>query len=57
MDNGIVGALRLPFSRNSFCAACAQHMEEYVAAGRRKIWDELPGFFDLPPWSELKNDL
>ncbi|KAJ7125106.1 hypothetical protein C8R44DRAFT_669154 [Mycena epipterygia] len=43
--------------RNGFCNACQQHMKESVEAGRRKMWEDLPSFFDLPPWTELKNDL
>ncbi|KAJ6589833.1 hypothetical protein DFH09DRAFT_908850 [Mycena vulgaris] len=38
------------------CASCAQHTLESVTAGRKKIWEELPGFFDLLPWAELKNN-
>ncbi|KAJ7250524.1 hypothetical protein B0H12DRAFT_1052387 [Mycena haematopus] len=51
------GALALPSYLVSFkfCAACRQHITASMAAGRKKIWDELPGIFDLPPWSELKN--
>ncbi|KAJ7931699.1 hypothetical protein B0H13DRAFT_2308408 [Mycena leptocephala] len=49
MDNGIVGALRLPFSKNSFCAACAQHMEEYVAAGGGKYGTSCPVFLTSLP--------
>ncbi|KAJ6519038.1 hypothetical protein C8R45DRAFT_918130 [Mycena sanguinolenta] len=39
------------------CAACARHAKDSIAAGRKKIWQELPKMFDLPPWSELKNGL
>ncbi|KAJ7125105.1 hypothetical protein C8R44DRAFT_980335 [Mycena epipterygia] len=46
-----------PKIQRLFCSACQEHIEETVEAGRRKIWEELPGFFDLPPWIELKNDL
>ncbi|KAJ6519075.1 hypothetical protein C8R45DRAFT_950164 [Mycena sanguinolenta] len=38
------------------CPACVQQATESLAAGRRKMWEELPTIFDLPPWSELKND-
>jgi hypothetical protein len=40
-----------------FCAVCAPPSEAAVIAGRKKIWEELPTFFDLPPWNELENDL
>ncbi|KAF7370407.1 BTB domain-containing protein [Mycena sanguinolenta] len=44
-------------NRYEFCASCALHMRESVAAGRKRIWEELPEIFDLPPWNELENDL
>ncbi|KAJ7039021.1 hypothetical protein C8F04DRAFT_1086844 [Mycena alexandri] len=44
-------------SNTELCAACAQDIPKSNAAGRRRMWDELPGFFDLPPWGELKNEL
>ncbi|KAF7370434.1 hypothetical protein MSAN_00675100 [Mycena sanguinolenta] len=40
-----------------FCVACGDHAEKSLAAGKKKIWKELPEIFDLPPWSELKNGL
>ncbi|KAJ7496920.1 hypothetical protein FB451DRAFT_1018622 [Mycena latifolia] len=40
----------------SLCASCARHTRNSTAAGRKKTWQELPGFFDLPPWTELKNE-
>ncbi|KAJ7935062.1 hypothetical protein B0H13DRAFT_2262236 [Mycena leptocephala] len=42
---------------NSPTSPRLQRAIDLIVAGRKKIWDELPGFFDLPPWSELKNDL
>ncbi|KAJ7496929.1 hypothetical protein FB451DRAFT_1017263 [Mycena latifolia] len=41
----------------TFCAACKPPNKEAVRAGRKKVWDDLPGFFDLPPWDELRNEL
>ncbi|KAF7298011.1 BTB domain-containing protein [Mycena chlorophos] len=40
--------------KSSFCARCANNMTEKVKAGRQRAWDELPGFFGLPSWDELK---
>ncbi|KAJ7350754.1 hypothetical protein DFH08DRAFT_695355 [Mycena albidolilacea] len=39
------------------CSACYRHATESIRAGRKKLWEDLPKFFDLLPWSELKNDL
>ncbi|KAJ7043745.1 hypothetical protein C8F04DRAFT_1389847 [Mycena alexandri] len=41
----------------AFCAGCTRRVEELVSAGRNKAWEELPAFFDLPPWAKLKNDI
>ncbi|KAJ7125107.1 hypothetical protein C8R44DRAFT_782342 [Mycena epipterygia] len=43
--------------QRSTCGPCRQHNEEMTVAGRKKMWEALPGFFDLPPWGQLKNDL
>ncbi|KAJ7350759.1 hypothetical protein DFH08DRAFT_695625 [Mycena albidolilacea] len=42
--------------QNLLCPACYDHAAESTLAGRKKLWEDLPKFFDLPPWSELKND-
>ncbi|KAF7350942.1 BTB domain-containing protein [Mycena sanguinolenta] len=39
------------------CPACYRYSNQLTTAGRKKFWEELPKFFDLPPWSELGNDL
>ncbi|KAJ6589883.1 hypothetical protein DFH09DRAFT_1140351 [Mycena vulgaris] len=49
-------ALTPPWEGKALCAECQQHMVESMIAGRKKIWEDLPGFFALPAWSELKND-
>jgi hypothetical protein len=41
--------------RKGFCILCAHMVGKAVAAGRAKMWEDLPSFFNLPPWSELKN--
>jgi len=43
--------------RTTVCGPCSKHIEQSMVAGRKKIWEDLPSFFDLPPWSELKNEL
>ncbi|KAF8217107.1 hypothetical protein K438DRAFT_1798313 [Mycena galopus ATCC 62051] len=45
------------FLKSKFCSGCVRHAAESMATGRKKTWEELPGFFDLPPWSELRNDI
>ncbi|KAJ7502965.1 hypothetical protein B0H11DRAFT_1854163 [Mycena galericulata] len=51
-------ALCLPLIRGlGLCAECTGHTEKLMTAGRKKMWEDLPSFFDLRPWSELKNDL
>ncbi|KAJ7125131.1 hypothetical protein C8R44DRAFT_914756, partial [Mycena epipterygia] len=43
--------------RDKMCFHCRQQAQQSITAGRIKMWEELPGFFDLPPWTELKNEL
>ncbi|KAJ7778504.1 hypothetical protein B0H16DRAFT_1503779, partial [Mycena metata] len=49
-----------PFQMTSCSGLCPQcnalHLE-ILAEGRKKLWENLPSFFDLPPWDELKNDV
>ncbi|KAF8146874.1 hypothetical protein K438DRAFT_1868531, partial [Mycena galopus ATCC 62051] len=60
MDSPMLRALT-PFVPNSdtckkLCVACVTSIKISTEAGRKRTWDELPGFFELPAWSELKND-
>jgi hypothetical protein len=32
------------------CGACAKAAAEATATGRGKVWEELPGCFELPAW-------
>ncbi|KAK7008225.1 BTB domain-containing protein [Favolaschia claudopus] len=41
---------------SQFCPACSANIEECIVMGRKKIWEDLPVIFNLPPWSELKNE-
>jgi hypothetical protein len=38
---------------NFVCNVCFTFSKESFETARRKLWEELPGFFDLPTWSEL----
>ncbi|KAJ7821096.1 hypothetical protein B0H14DRAFT_1336474 [Mycena olivaceomarginata] len=46
-----------PGAATSFCRSCEKCYKESWSAGRKKVWEELPKFFDLPPWDQLTNDL
>ncbi|KAJ6542686.1 hypothetical protein B0H19DRAFT_306044 [Mycena capillaripes] len=55
-----MGAPLVPFrlaARQGLCSACERHHKMVMAEGRKKLWDDLPTFFDLPPWGELKNEI
>ncbi|KAJ6456124.1 hypothetical protein C8R45DRAFT_914207 [Mycena sanguinolenta] len=49
--------LQRDFALPKFCDSCNQGISESMVGGRKRMWDELPGIFDLPPWSELKNEI
>jgi hypothetical protein len=38
------------------CPECRSRISDLQEAGRKKMWEELPGYFGLPPWEELKNN-
>ena len=38
------------------CKKCREQMEKQHKAGREKLWEVLPGIFDLGSWKELKQD-
>ncbi|KAJ7799134.1 hypothetical protein B0H14DRAFT_2904245 [Mycena olivaceomarginata] len=54
LNNAWVGALETP---NRAIRPCDRHIHKSMAAGRAKIWEELPEIFGLPPWSELTNGI
>jgi hypothetical protein len=39
-----------------FCGACLALWDAGWAAGKRRMWDALPGHFGLPAWGELRKD-
>ncbi|KAJ7678136.1 hypothetical protein DFH06DRAFT_1422696 [Mycena polygramma] len=39
------------------CDTCHNHQQEVLAEAREKLWEDLPTFFNLRPWAELKNEL
>jgi hypothetical protein len=44
---------RWPEEWDKLCGACASVIREEHDEGRRKVWNELPQIFGLPPWGEL----
>ncbi|KAG2010474.1 hypothetical protein CC2G_013295 [Coprinopsis cinerea AmutBmut pab1-1] len=40
---------------DGFCSDCIRVGFSKVEEGRQKVWEELPAYFDLPPWDNLKN--
>ncbi|KAJ7935147.1 hypothetical protein B0H13DRAFT_1700095 [Mycena leptocephala] len=42
---------------SELCNSCYQHCWKLYVEGKKKLWEDMPSFFDLPPWAELTNDL
>lgn len=58
LDDGHLRTLGLlSLTKSKLCPTCKVNASESMIAGRKKLWEELPSFFDLPPWNELRNDL
>ncbi|KAJ7809059.1 hypothetical protein B0H14DRAFT_2460659 [Mycena olivaceomarginata] len=61
LEDAIMGALEQPNEIGGgfgqLCTVCIKHATKSTIAGRKKIWEELPSFFDLPPWTELKSGM
>ncbi|KDR79507.1 hypothetical protein GALMADRAFT_243610 [Galerina marginata CBS 339.88] len=43
-----------PSIRDKLCANCVDKIMPLYEAGVEKIWDELPTYFGLPAWADLK---
>ncbi|KAJ7502975.1 hypothetical protein B0H11DRAFT_1711569, partial [Mycena galericulata] len=41
----------------NMCPTCTQSAQESMSDGRNNMWKDLPSYFGLPRWNELKNDL
>ncbi|KAJ7188739.1 hypothetical protein C8R46DRAFT_1157655 [Mycena filopes] len=64
IKNSVLGTPRVgmltppnPHALRALCTSCVKHTNELIRQGREKAWADLPSFFGLPPWNELKNDL
>ncbi|KAJ7707371.1 hypothetical protein B0H17DRAFT_1032527 [Mycena rosella] len=41
----------------TLCPTCNRLSKTKMTEGRQKMWELLPTFFELPPWSELKDNI
>ncbi|KAJ7188671.1 hypothetical protein C8R46DRAFT_1205812 [Mycena filopes] len=59
LDHGGLRALAKyqPAGEKALCSSCTRYTVNLNNAGRKRTWEELPGYFELPPWSELEDDL
>ncbi|KAK7055122.1 BTB domain-containing protein [Favolaschia claudopus] len=48
---------RMPGRQKFLCDPCNRCHVKIMANARKKLWDDLPTFFGLPQWADLKNDL
>jgi hypothetical protein len=39
--------------QDDVCESCINASQLQYQAARRQLWEDLPGFFDLPKWSDL----
>lgn len=37
-----------------YCTACRDELQNAVVSSRRKVWDDLPGYFGLGTWTRLR---
>lgn len=44
-----------PGPGSGICLTCQHQISIFSEKGRQKLWDQLPSFFNLPPWDQLKN--
>jgi hypothetical protein len=42
-------------SKTPLCKPCFDSLNVAYEKARQKLWDDLPSFFGLPPWEELKD--
>ncbi|KAJ7039060.1 hypothetical protein C8F04DRAFT_1086976 [Mycena alexandri] len=59
LDHGGLRALAKyqPVGETGLCTSCTRYTANLNDAGRKRMWEELPEYFELPPWSELEDDL
>jgi len=57
LQSGLSFAPFIMVAEQQLCSTCQRHHLQVMAEARKKLWQDLPSFFDLPPWAELKDDL
>jgi len=61
LNNGSPGVFSLKFPWSAFgqtvCENCFRTAQAHSNQQRQAIWDELPGFFDLPSWDQIHDDM
>ena len=48
----------MPFTHREgipFCKDCHKQQPKLEVEGMRRVWEELPGYFELPSWEDLEN--
>ncbi|KAK7055120.1 BTB domain-containing protein [Favolaschia claudopus] len=60
-NNVALGHTLIPFrladKQKHLCDACNRRHVQVMAEARKKLWEELPRFFKLAPWAELKDNI
>lgn len=58
LNHGSPGVFSIKFPWSAFCRAvcevCFSTSQAHSNNQRRALWDELPSFFDLPTWEEIR---
>ncbi|KAK7052254.1 BTB domain-containing protein [Favolaschia claudopus] len=57
VHNGMMLPPFLLVGYNILCTVCQPHHLRIMKDAREKMWQNLPTFFDLPPWADLKDGL
>lgn len=50
VTNGILE--RGEFTGSGFCGGCMQVFPQELKKAKKKVWKDLPPYFDLPPWDD-----
>jgi len=52
------GSQSMPFRHRAWstCRACHIHRAQLEIEGMKRVWEQLPGYFELPSWEDLGKD-